>query len=256
MERNSKAQPKTKPLFIAIDTDFLRSFSYYICGKDTLEEKRKKSGLIDANIKYFDHIKNLYEKNLINLVVTSTVYNEVKHSSFYTNFIKDYCLVPQINFSNYQVYASKVARLANAYCFDTLKNKDNTETTAMHPVFSAAYGDCVATNDAYIMAEATVLGVDLLTCNNRDFIQNTIKQQKAGKSKTEYGNDICKGIVEINKKYGFVFESAKDVAALAIPRPYPPHLFANLTLTSTSFDKFNYPKPNINSVGEIDLNLE
>lgn len=245
---------KLSTLYVAIDSDFLRNFSYFYCGKETVEVKKKKNKVIEHNSGYFYHMKDLLESGLVKFVVTSTVFNEVCYSDFYKDFIKNYCMIPKIDSSNYHKYAMKVTKLANAYCTEEIGNDNGVKLTAMHKQYIAAIGETAPSNDAFIMAEATVLGLSLLTCNEKDFIQNKIKQRKSGKTKYEYENDIVRGIAAINKKHGYVFDSLNNPDILIVPRPYPPHLFAILTKTTKDVNEINIPKTIVREDGTVDVN--
>ncbi len=93
----------------------------------------------------------------------------------------------------------KVEKLALQYC----------ECGAIEPKYSAYNNKYIPTNDAHIMAEATVLGVPLVTENIRDFIRS--------KKTTE--NDILKKITRCNADNGYMVE--KDSTELYYtPKPY------------------------------------
>ncbi|MBE7075617.1 MAG: hypothetical protein E7375_00920 [Clostridiales bacterium] len=249
MKENAKT--KRKPFYLAIDSDFLRSFSYFLGGKDSLEEKKRRDVNIRNNYGYFGHIKDLMEGDFVRFVVTPTVFQEVKHGESFKNFISKHCIVPQINPENYQRYSNKVNELAEAYCTETSYVEDHV-AAPMHLNYVAAIGKYVPTNDAFIMAEATVLGLSLLTCNVNDFLQSRIWRERAEKSKFEYGNDIAKGISIINKKYHYVFDSTSEESVFSIPTPLAPYLLCNLTKTTKKVAEFSTPVPIIDENGKLD----
>ena len=177
-----------EPLYFAIDSDILRALtSIDLIGYDPTSLMKKWGG-------YF---KNLYQKmknDEIRLVIVDGVYQESQHSSHLLSFMKKYCYFPKINAVNYQRKANEAESLAEAYCSPfSIGNKQYT--APMKKVFNAGNRKFSPTNDCFIMAQATIEGICLITANGKDFIFD----EKIGKE----NHDRAKGIMNINIAKGY-----------------------------------------------------
>ena len=107
-----------KPIYIAIDSDILRSLTL-------LDILKKKYGKIevekikDANLKrdfnYFIRLYNCVVHDEIRLLIVDAVYQESKHSPSLVEFMKEYCYFPNVNAANYQEKAEEARKLAYSY---------------------------------------------------------------------------------------------------------------------------------------------
>lgn len=203
---------KNNPLYFAIDSDILRELTFIDIIKKsnkTLEEITTTDPLLE---KYGGYLQRLYFKmktGEINLVIVDAVYQESKHSKSLVDFIKEYCYFPDINAINYQEKAEEARKLANAYCKPFIYNEVE-EQAPMKFVFIADINKSVPTNDCYIMAQATIEGISLITANGKDFIFN--------KRNASIEHDRSRGITIINEMNGYydVNSKGKHIA----PKPF------------------------------------
>lgn len=169
--KEAKMENKTPPYF-AIDSDVLRTLTYI----DITLKNNPQVDLRDSPNhllkKWSGYFLNLYKKmknDELRLVIVDAVYQESQHSISLLTFMKDYCYFPKINLVNYQKKAAEARKLANAYC-SPYKVRDNEYPAPMKKVFNAANNSFSPTNDCFIMAQATIEGIPLITANGKDFI--------------------------------------------------------------------------------------
>ena len=178
-----------EPLYFAIDSDILRALTFIsISGGSTHDPLFKKWG---------GYLRKLFEKaqnDEIRLVIVDAVFQESQHSPSLLNFMKKYCYFPKINAVNYQKKADKARLLANSYC-EPFEVGDKEYPAPMKKVFHAESRKFSPTNDCYIMAQATLEGVSLITANGKDFIFD----EKAGIE----NHFRAKGIMNINILKGY-----------------------------------------------------
>jgi len=186
-----------KPLYFAIDSDVLRTLSFIdlIMQKEpSYDLRRSQSALLQKYSGYFLRLYNKMLSGEIRLVIVDAVYQESQHSVTLLSFMKKYCYFPKINIVNYQRKATEARKLAEAYC-EHYKVGDKTYVAPMKKVFNAASNKSSPTNDCFIMAQATIEGISLITANGRDFIFD----EKAGNE----NHDRAKGIMNVNIAKGY-----------------------------------------------------
>lgn len=197
-----------KSVYLAIDSDILRTITLL----DILKKEhgyvhvdKIKDSTLKKDFNYFTRLYNAINNDEIRLLIVDAVYQESKHSSSLTEFMKNYCYFPNVNAANYQEKAEKARNLADAYTKKYVyTNKDGKEIEAEAPmksVFVADINKYVPTNDCYIMAQATVENCSLLTNNGKDFIFDKRDEDK-------YNHVRVKGIAEINIKNGYFTETS------------------------------------------------
>ncbi len=185
------------PLYFAIDSDVLRTLTFVetiLNNNPEIELRISPDPLLK---KWSGYFHRLYKKMLndeIRLVIVDAVFQESQHSLSLLTFMKKHCYFPKINAVNYQRKASEARRLANSYC-EPFEIGDREYSAPMKKVFNAESGKSSPTNDCYIMAQATIEGVPLITANGKDFIFD----EKAG---TE-NHTRAKGIMSINIAKGY-----------------------------------------------------
>ena len=199
--------------YIAIDSDILRELAFFDILKKEYEhvdiEQIPPNRSLKRDFNYFIRLYNciLYED--IKIVIVDAVYQESKHSPHLVNFIKEHCYFPNINTANYQEKAEKARQLANAYCSE-YTYKGATKPAPMKSVFVAAINQYVPTNDCFIMAQATIEGLPLLTGNGQDFIFNV-------KNENRNEHDRVKGITRINIINGYSKTNSKGFEVTSAP---------------------------------------
>ena len=228
-----------RPLYIAIDSDALINFAriYYGNGKVQLTPNTKQ------RIKEFlDDIKS--NDISVRFVVPSVVFNEVHNPQMKNSeidmFIKNFCCIPKIMPKELN-YAKKVETLAKSYC----DVKPDGSLAPMKQIYSAASGAYVPSNDAYIMAEATTLGMSLITFNEQDYVS-------ANKNKL---NDRSRAyeIVNINKSYNCRYIAYSESTKKDYLRPNDVMEFINL-LYGRKFLHFPAPKIKYARAGSVEFN--
>ena len=185
------------PLYFAIDSDILRTLTYLdaLLKNDPNYDLRNTPDPLLK--KWSGYILKLYKKmqnDEIRLVIVDAVYQESQHSLSLVSFMREYCYFTKINAVNYQRKAAEARRLANAYC-EPYEVGDREFSAPMKKVFNAESGKSSPTNDCYIMAQATMQGICLITANGRDFIFD----DKIGKE----NHDRSRGIMCINIAKGY-----------------------------------------------------
>lgn len=217
-----------KPLYVAIDSDVLINFAKIYYGKErgvSLTQNTK-----DRIIEFLNDVKS--NKYAVRFIVPSVVFNEVHNpqvnSEIVDDFIKELCYIPLIS-PNELNYAKKAEKLAYSYC----EINDDGGLSPMKIEYSAATGKYVPSNDAYIMGEATTLGINLITFNEKDYVSA---------SKTRYDKSRAHKILEINKNHRCFFDDYCNVSKIVSPRPYHVMEFINLLYS----DKFlHFPAPRV-----------
>ena len=153
-------------------------------------------------------IKRMAANEHVKFIITPTVYFEIKQGwakeGFTTqkekDFLEKYCFVYEPK--NADAYARKVSALAYQYIQKNAMNNDGGKPM----------------RDALIMAEATILGLSLITNNVRDFTNyNPSRKQASGKRMSD--------IQHINeaRNYSYYIEGIKFV-----PAPYTSFQFLEL----------------------------
>lgn len=204
-----------EPLYFAIDSDILRTLTYIeMVLEDDPEYDFRNSQ--DSHLKKWGgYFKRLYYKMIsdeIRLVVVDAVYQESQHSKSLLEFMKKHCYFPKINAVNYQRKASEAEKLANAYC-EPYEVGDKTYPAPMKFVFNAQSRKFSPTNDCYIMAQATIEGISLITANGKDFIFD----ERSGKE----NHDRAKGIMRVNVARGYYTQGSSNFKTT---RPFHIHI--------------------------------
>ncbi len=186
-----------EPLYFAIDSDVLRTLTYInTCLKSNpnYDFKTSQNTLIQNYSGYFIRVHKKMLSGEIRLVIVDAVFQESQHSKSLLSFMKEYCYFPKINAVNYQRKATEARKLANAYC-EPYKIGDKEYPAPMKKVFNAESSKASPTNDCYIMAQATIEGISLITANGRDFIFD----EKIDRE----NHHRAKGIMNVNINRGY-----------------------------------------------------
>ena len=157
----------------------------YLGKIEKIDGKEYYKTLIDL-----EHLLEAVKRGEIELCITKTVFNELnldKHAST-KKFVENYVNILRVPDELKQTFAIRRTKLAREY----------VARDAMDDEYSASEEKRVPTNDAYIMAEATIFGLTLITFNGKDFIfiKNNPKSWER-----------LKVITEINKEKKYFFES-------------------------------------------------
>lgn len=149
---------------IALDSDILRNLAYF-CNASNRTHRLMNNQHVYHNLDDYYYLLNCYNNGLIEFRIGKVVYKEIKHLQDILDFIH------QFKIKNIDAPEEQVKVMAEAYCnsyYDANRVKHNAP---MHKKYVAADNEYKPSNDAYIMAEATIGSCYLLTNNSRDFIR-------------------------------------------------------------------------------------
>lgn len=201
---------KNKPVYFAFDSDVIRTLAYI----DLVKSKNKNIDLANSEdrllCKYGEIFLKIHEfmrKDKIRVLILNNVYQENKHSQYIMNFIIDNCYVDNIDMQNYKQISSKVERLAYKYCKDYIDRDGSIKKAPMQAVFNALKRASIPSNDAFNMAESTLVGVNFVTANSKDYIFY---------KDPSYGDVRANGIREINRQEGYSYLSGTKIYS---PKP-------------------------------------
>lgn len=217
-----------KPIKVALDSDMLRNLINFT------EMTKRSYNLannqhVASNIDEYIYLMGCYYEGLIEFRIGKTVYKENKHVQEILDFISKF------NVESINVPEEQVKVMADAYCcsyFDVNKEK---RAAPMMKKYVACLNQYLPSNDAYIMAEATIGNCYLLTNNSKDFIS-------VGTNVKDHTR--LDGIKCINKQ--FKFHKIRD-GKIFIPQPI------NLTALVKYLKNYNPSKcyaPQISQDGE------
>ncbi len=184
-------------IYIALDSDIVRTLTI-------LEPYAKlknlpvlpKNPTIQKYGPILCKLLNKSQADVLRLLVTSTVYHEVKHIPEVVDFIERNCYFPNSENLEDEIYINNIRNLAYTYCGINDNNSSKFRRYPFDVRYVAEFNRYCPCNDSYIMAEATVENAILLTANQKDFI--FLKSYDNNNN-----NIIAKEIMEINKRLGY-----------------------------------------------------
>ena len=194
--------------YYAIDSDVLHDLVYveFLQNKYGFIDKNKiPNKLIRDNFGYFFSLINMAKNDEIRLLIVPTVFHECEHSKSCVEFMKNYCYMQNVNQFNADRIAQEVDDLAKSYCKSYVYNGVEFPAPMMNE-YSSANRKYVPSNDAYIMAEATIAGAAaVITMNVKHYIKNIRNDDD--------DNSRLKGIIRINKIKGYqrIFQNEDGV---------------------------------------------
>ena len=212
-------QKNNNTISVALDSDVLRNIAFiHSLNCKGLSLRYYKNDVLK---KYYHKLTTVYENILqgkIKPVIVTTIFHENKHITDCINFMKELCWFSPVD----EDKLKEIDELANCYC-EPYMVEGKVYSAPMQKVYSSYAGKLVPKNDAYIMAEATVENVSLLTLNGKDFVFNARNQNYY----TEWFNDRTAGIVQINKQHDY-FEEAKFDNKQIVPHAFHINQFVSL----------------------------
>lgn len=236
-------------IYIALDSDVLRSISY-------IYYLRKNVEIIDQNLLpepikrfsgYLLRILTLSDHGRIEFVILDTVWQENKFFQQVIDFIKEKDCVFADYTGNNRLKKKRIAReLAIQYC-KPFTTPDGIEHSApMQEKYDPNIDNFAPTADCYIMAEATIEGLCVLTNNGKDFVFNPNEQSKTRKQDEQgskkFSNDRSFGISYINQQNGYIFtdptEPEIENSNFSLPHPFLLHEFGAML---KNFDSVKLP---------------
>lgn len=218
-----------KHIYFALDSDVLTNLADLVRGrkdypnlnKSELREKLNlpKCEKLVSNFNFYNELLDLALNDEIRFLVTPTAYYESRQIPVCHEFIKQYCYLPNINVTNYKNFEYRVRQLAKAYCLP-YERDEKRYPAPLSPKYNAEVGDVVPTNDAYIMAEASVCNANLITENIKHLILKSDKNEYYSQEEAVY-NRRDWGIDDINIINGYCFEKTKLNGELKNFSPIP-----------------------------------
>ena len=203
---------KNKSVYLAIDSDILRKLTFIdlvLNSGEFYNFEQSEDPILKKWSGYFLRLYYRMKSDEIRLVIVDGVFQESQHSESLVAFMKNYCYFPKINAVNYHKKAIEARNLAYAYCQEYTVD-DKTFPPPMKFHYNPEINAYSPTTDCYIMAQASIEGIGLVTANGKDFIFNE-------RSKNE-NNARTIGIMTINEKMGY---SSKNLdSKYKNPRPY------------------------------------
>ena len=142
---------------------------------------------------YYQNLLDIYnlakaiQRGQIELCVTPLVYLET-YRHHIADFIKQYCPVLTVKDSDAEEFYALRNQLAEKY----------VESGAMEATLNGKTMTMQPSNDAYIMAEAALFGLDLITANEKDFIHKIVAD-------ADYKRQ--NGITQVNYDENIVYKS-------------------------------------------------
>ena len=216
----------TKHMYFSLDSDVLSNLAELdeflehhpnATNKDIIDKfkNRKQDSVIKHLDMYTKYLNIAKDKNSpIRFLVTQTPWKESCHIEAVNDFIRKYCYVPRVNYLQQNNIKREIIKLARSYCKSYTNHKGEKKEAPMSIKYNADKGELAPSNDAYVMAEATVFGACVLTENKKDFIN--MEQEE---STSAYGNNKrALGIIELNKIFGY--EVAYDEHFRTVSKPW------------------------------------
>lgn len=227
---NNNAHDNSRHTYFALDSDVLTNLAeLYLIKKNNpdikdlskLREKFEKDrhSVLLYNFNFYNELLELAKNDTIRFLVTPTSFYECRHIHHLMKFMKKMCYVPKMSMTNYKHQEHLIRELAKAYCSDYYTetiDEDGSTRMVKHkaplsPEYNAHYGDLAPSNDAYIMAEATIYNAILLTENGKhlcyrekpyriddsDNVKNDMYAKETSKTPR------AKGIMDINIQMGY-----------------------------------------------------
>lgn len=211
------AQKPTSHIYVALDSDILRSLAFadmLIYKKENILKNpdAQKDLIIREHGEEIIKLLDMAKKDEIRFFIPRTVFGESRDSKSLKSFMSRKCYFVDPESKEYRHYKEKSSALASSYCQSYWDNYGNWQEAPMAATYNEAAGKKVPKNDAYIMAQATVAGCHFMLTNNRkDFVFN--KKVDEGAAKTRQ-----RGIININIKHGyFNYDEANSTSVTTRP---------------------------------------
>ena len=192
---------------VALDADVLRRVSvyyYYITKNptgdfsDCLEFQHLSTFAKEKQLEETRILHEMLISKKISVFIGNTVYHQVIHKKECMKYLKKIdTYFPNMKTENFSEITFKTDELAYSYTKDEFKVNERTYHPPMNISYNAFLRRYIPCEDAYVMAEATVVGCTLITLNGKDFVYD---------NSVELHNMRTVGIIDINKRKGFVQE--------------------------------------------------
>lgn len=227
------------PEYITPELESSESFSY----EWLIRTLNPHDPIIKNHPQNFSYLYKLLKQDKVRFYITETVLRENKHIKDCITFMIENCYMhTPMSEKEKDSRQEEISNLVNAYTTQQLINKRGQKIIVEPPMkkeYSAFVGKMIPTNDCFIMAEATVDNVTLLTDNGKDFIFD-IKENKFN----EYGK-LTKSrtarIVDINIALGYY--SINEFGNRDVPKPLNLDTLANI-IKYKGLEAIETPSPN------------
>lgn len=223
---------------VAFDADVLRMLSaMHACLKKypNYDFNKFKDDFIKRNHQDLLMLLNLIKTDQLHVFIGNTVFQQVKHRQEVCEFIKLYCYFPKLNVLTFNELLEKADDLASQYCSHYLF-KGEKKYPPMDLNYSPISRKQAPSDDAYIMAEASIAGCMFITNNGKHFI---FRENRKGDK-----NSRALGIITINKANHYCEEL--DNGETITPKPVLVRQFCEWIKTQ-GLDQIMMPDVDVNN---------
>ncbi len=194
-------------LCVALDADILRMLAEVdrrLNEDPNYDFSKNKDKVLRKQVDDVKLLLSYIKSGKLEVFVGNMVYHQVKHRPESFEFIKKYAYFPKMNMLTVDDLTYKSDELAFEYCnnrefgFPPMDMKYDPEKRRYKP-----------SEDAYVMAEATIVNCLLITCNGKHFVfRENVKDDKNSRSTS---------IVRINQKYNY--GTPDEYSNIVVPKP-------------------------------------
>lgn len=206
---------KNLTTIVAVDTNLF--FELVSKNENYVPSKKDKNG-------FYNTVRSMKRKCMngsLKIVILPQVWEEIKDNldNREKEFLQKYCLM--LEPKDPVAYAEKVAKLATTYVKTGAMNDENENGSA--------------TSDAIIMAQSSVAGLNLVTCNYKHFLYYFLSTKK---KMQQVDRERADDIEEINSKFGlhFVMNNGEQF----VPRPHSPAEYFELYRGGNFYEQESY----------------
>lgn len=200
---------------VAVDTNMF--FNIVSSNENYVPKKGDRHG-------FYDTIRSIKKKCIngsLRIVILPQVWEEIKDNldNREKEFLSEYCFF--IEPKDSVKFATKTAKLVYNYIKSGVMEDEN--------------GNKTATSDSIIMAQSSVAGLNLITCNHKHFLYY---KHGTKHNKREIKRDRADDIQEINSKHGYYFEMKNGKSF--VPRPCSPAEYFELYKDGNFYELSEY----------------
>ena len=206
---------KNLTTIVAVDTNLF--FELVSKNENYVPTKKGQNG-------FYNTIRSMKRKCIngsLKIIIVPQVWEEIKDNldNREKEFLQNYCLF--LEPKNPEDFAEKTARLATSYIKTGVMKDEN--------------GDGSLSSDAIIMAQSSIAGLNLVTCNYKHFLYYFSSSKKKNQ---QHGRERADDIEEINSKFGLYF--VMNNGESFVPRPHSPAEYFELYRDGNFYEQENY----------------
>lgn len=205
---------------VAVDTNVF--FALVSTNENYTPKKGDKNG-------FYNTIRSLKRKCIngsLKIAILPQVFDEIKENldNREREFLKEHCVFVEPKDSS--KYTQKVVKVALNYIRNGVMEDENENG--------------LPTSDAIIMAQASVVGLNLVTSNHKHFLYYSNFMHK---KRREVVRTRAEDIEEINSRHGLYFEMKNGETF--VPRPYSPAEYFELYRGGPFYEQGEYDEINL-----------